>query len=352
VSLPPDRRLLLVAGAGLPFVKLAALLWMCLMPGTAPAASFDHASWGRVFQRSGSGEGHVDDSPPLAKAARLEGTGAAHFARTPRSQPRHPEAAAPLETVPELDAAFRLMYQLQFADARARISAWQKDHPADSFGFAALAATYLFEELYRQGVFTSAFFLDDKRFLEGIEGKPDEARRRGFLDAIHRAHELAGSRLAANTGDAEALFVLTISNGMLADYTSLIEKRHLAALKFVREAEDYSKRLLVLEPGMKDGYVALGTANYIIGSLPGYKQFFLRLGGIHGDRARGMAQLEQAVRGGHYLQPFAKIMLALVSLREKQPDRARMLLSSLAHEFPANPVFLEELDRITPKISQ
>lgn len=263
-----------------------------------------------------------------------------------------PSSAATLQTVPELDAAFHLMYELRFAEARSRLAAWQQDHPDDPFGYAALAATYLFEELYRQGVFTSAFFLDDKRFLEGIDARPDEERRRGFLDAIHRAQDLAGRRLAANPIDAEALFVHTISSGMLSDYTSLIEKRHLAALKFVREAEEYSRRLLAVEPGMLDAYVALGTANYIIGSLPGYKQFFLRLGGIHGDRARGMSQLAQAVNGGHYLQPFAKIMLALVSLREKEPDRARLLLQDLARDFPTNPVFKKELDLLTPKISR
>lgn len=259
--------------------------------------------------------------------------------------------AAP-EFVPELDAAFHLMYELQFAEARARLAAWQKDHPDDSFGHASLAATYLFEELYRQGVFTSAFFLDDKRFLEGVEGRPDEERRRRFLDAVHRAQDLAGRRLAASAGDAEALFVLTISSGMLADYTSLIEKRHIRALKFVREAEDYSKRLLAVQPNRLDAYVALGTANYIIGCLPGYKQFFLRIAGIKGDRARGISQIEQAARGGHYLQPFARIILALVSLREKQPDRARLLLQDLARDFPTNPVFHKELDLLTPKVSR
>lgn len=260
-------------------------------------------------------------------------------------------AAATLQPVPELDAAFHMMYELRFAEARGRIAAWQKDHPDDPFGHAALAATYLFEEFYRQGVFTSAFFLDDKKFLGGIDGRPDEERRRRFLDAIHRAQDLAARRLAANPRDTEALLAHTISSGMLCDYTSLIEKRHWPALKFVREAEDYSKRLLAVEPGMLDAYVALGTANYIIGSLPGYKQFFLSIGGIRGDRARGMSQLQQAVTGGHYLQPFAKIMLALVSLREKDPGRARLLLQDLARDFPTNPVFQKELDLLTPEIS-
>jgi len=273
-------------------------------------------------------------------------------AASARTALRTAAGSAAFQSIPEIEAAFRLMYELQFSEARTRIAAWQKVHPDDAFGYAAFAATYQFEELYRQGVFTSAFFLDDNKFLEGVEGRPDPERGKGFLDAIQRAQNLAGARLAANANDAESLFVLTLADGMLSNYTSLIEKRHLAALKYVREAEAYSKRLLAVEPDMLDAYVALGFANYIIGSLPSYKQFFLRIGGIKGDRARGIAELEQTVSGGHYLRPFAKIMLALVLVREKQPQRARTLLAELSNEFPANPLYRKELDLLTPKISR
>jgi hypothetical protein len=34
----------------------------------------------------------------------------------------------------------------------------------------AVAGTYLFEELYLQGVLTSDFFLNEEKFLHGIDG--------------------------------------------------------------------------------------------------------------------------------------------------------------------------------------
>jgi len=49
--------------------------------------------------------------------------------------------------------------------ALAEFEAWQKSHPRDPLGSVSEAAAYLFEECYRQGVLTSEFFLDDKRFL-------------------------------------------------------------------------------------------------------------------------------------------------------------------------------------------
>ena len=49
-------------------------------------------------------------------------------------------------------------------------------HSKSAEGEAAIAASYLFEELYRQKVLNSDFFLNDKKFRDGIEGKPDPER--------------------------------------------------------------------------------------------------------------------------------------------------------------------------------
>ena len=70
--------------------------------------------------------------------------------------------------VPELDTGFHLLYELKPEEARGQFEALQKSHPEDPLGSAAEAAAYLFEECYRQGVLTSQFFLDDRRFLGKI----------------------------------------------------------------------------------------------------------------------------------------------------------------------------------------
>lgn len=46
---------------------------------------------------------------------------------------------------------------------------------------------------------------------------------------------------------------------------------------------------------------------------------------------------------GHYLRPFAKIMLALAALREKETEVARKQLVELVSEFSENPLFSSEL---------
>jgi hypothetical protein len=248
--------------------------------------------------------------------------------------------------VPELDTGFHLLYELKFEEARKQFNAWQRAHPEDPLGSASEAASYLFEECYRQGVLTSEFFLDDKRFLGKIPLNPDPKLRAAFFAADKRAQDLAQRRLKTNPDNPNALFALSLSLGMQADYASLIDKRQLDSLKKIREADVYSKRLLVVAPDAADAYLGLGTANYIIGSLPGSKKFFLGFAGIHGDKNVGIRQLGIAADHGHYLRPFAKILLALVALREKETEVARAQLKELVTEFPANPLFAGELAKL------
>jgi hypothetical protein len=248
--------------------------------------------------------------------------------------------------VPELEAGFHLLYELKTVEARAQFSSWQEAHPEDPLGSASEAASYLFEECYQQGILTSDFFLDNKRFLGKVALKPDPALRAAFFAADKQAQDLAELRLKTFPDDTNALFAITLSLGMEADYAALIDKQQMDSLKMIRDADKYAKRLLAIAPEGADAYLTLGTANYIIGSLPGYKKLFLGFAGIHGDKKEGIRQLGLAAAGGHYLRPFAKIMLALAALREKKPEVARVQLLELVTEFPENPLFASELAKL------
>jgi hypothetical protein len=249
--------------------------------------------------------------------------------------------------IPELDAGFHLLYELKPREARAQFGAWQKSHPQDPLGYASEAASYLFEECYRQGVLTSDFFLDNKRFLGKIPLKPDPHLQAAFFASVKQTQDLAQLRLKTNPDDPNALFAMSLGLGMQADYASLIDKRQLDSLRNIREADTYSNKLLKVVPDAADAYLGLGTANYIIGSLPGPKKFVLGFAGIHGDKKKGIEQLETAANHGHYLRPFAKILLALTALREKRPEVARAQLAQLAAEFPENSIFASELAKLS-----
>ncbi len=243
----------------------------------------------------------------------------------------------------ELETGFHLLYELKPQEARLQFADWETTHPGDPLGSASQAASYLFEECYRQGVLTSAFFLDDSRLLGDVAGTPDPALRTAFFAADQRAQDLARRRLETNPNDVNDLFAMALSVGLQADYASLIDKRQRESLSMLRDADKYATQLLAVAPDAADAYLTLGAANYIVGSLPVHKRFFLVFVGIHGDKRRGMRQLEIAAATGHYLRPFAKILLALAALREKQIEVARTQLTELVEEFPTNPLFANEL---------
>ncbi len=251
----------------------------------------------------------------------------------------------------QLETGFHFLYDLKPVEAQTQFHAWEKSHPEDPLGSALEAANYLLEECYRQGVLTSEFFLADKRPEDKKNLKPDPARRAGFFAAFQRAQDLAQARLKAVPNDVNALFAMTLSLGMQANYTSLIENRQLESLNMMRDAARYSRQLLGIDGNVADAYLALGAMNYMVGSLPGHQKFFLGFKGIHGDEKAGIQQLQIVATRGHYLRPFAKMLLGLAALRQKKPDVARSQFSELAAEFPSNPLFASELSKLSPVAS-
>jgi hypothetical protein len=248
--------------------------------------------------------------------------------------------------VAELKEGFRLLYVQKYPEAREQFSGWTSAHPKDPFGFVATAASYLFEEFYRQSVLTSDFFLDDKKFLRGIEGKPDPERLKNFDMELAEARKLAGARLAKDKNDAAGLFALTMAAGMESNADSILEKKHLDGLKRMKEANEHAKLLLAQRPDANDAWVAPGSADYIIGCLSGGARMVLWFGGIHGDKKLGMELVGKTADKGRYLEPFAKVLLALAARREKQDALALKLLRELTEEFPDSPLFAAEYAKV------
>jgi hypothetical protein len=113
-------------------------------------------------------------------------------------------------------------------------------------------------------------------------------------------------------------------------------------LKRMKEANKYAECLLANYADATDAYIALGIANYIIGSQSTGSRFALWFDGIHGDKKLGMEQVAETAENGRYLRPFAKIILALAARREKQNALAERLLRELSEQYPGNALFASE----------
>jgi hypothetical protein len=165
---------------------------------------------------------------------------------------------------------------------------------------------------------------------------------KNFQEALESARKLAKQLQAKNARNPEAFFALTLAAGMESNADMMLKKQHIESLKRLKEGNEYAKQLLLEQPDANDAYVALGTANYVIGSLSGGARFMLWFGGVHGDKKLGMEQLGKTIDGGRYLQPFAKILLALAARREKQDVVAQKLLRELSEEYPESSLFAAE----------
>jgi hypothetical protein len=247
---------------------------------------------------------------------------------------------------PSLDQGFRLLYNLDFDQAHQVFLSWEREHPQDPVGPTAEAAGILFSEFHRLGVLEGQFFENDKKFLDRDKQDPDSGVRDRFNAALDHAQNVASTRLAANAKDRDALFAMTLSSGLRADYAALIEKKNMASLHYTREANDWADQLLAVDPNCYDARVATGFSKYIIGSMAAPVRWFLRMGGVSGDKKQGIVELQMTADHGQYLGPFARILLAIAYVRDKDDTRARQLLASLRDEFPKNTLFTHEIARL------
>jgi hypothetical protein len=153
-------------------------------------------------------------------------------------------------------------------------------------------------------------------------------------------------KLARDPRDRDALLAMTLATGLRSDYAALIEKRNMASLHYTKEATAWAGQLLATDPTCYDAHLATGISRYIIGSMSAPVRWILRVGGIAGDKREGIAELQTTAAKGQLLAPFARILLAIAYVRENDVPGARVLLASLQKDFPNNPLFERELQRL------
>ena len=238
------------------------------------------------------------------------------------------------------------MYNLEFPAAHATFRSYQQTYPADPMGYVSNAAAYLFSEFDRLHILESDLFIDDKKFDGRQKVTPDLAVKMEFEKELAKSDDLASEVLVQKPDDKNALFAQLMANGLRADYAALIEKRNLASLGYMKTSRAIAQKLLTIDPTCYDAYLALGVENYLLGINPAPVRWVLRMTGAQTDKKEGLERLRLTADKGHYLAPFARLLLAVAALRDKDRQTARTLLAGLAREFPGNQLYVTELARI------
>jgi hypothetical protein len=260
-------------------------------------------------------------------------------------------ASLPAEDHPpgtELYGGWLKMYDLKFDDAHQDFAGWKRDHPADSLGPASKAAAYLFSELARLGALESELFVDDSRFKNRPKLTPDKSKGALFVQEIAEAEHLADASLQKSAVDPNALFVKSLTFGLRADYAGLVEKRSFAALDYTKQGRVFADKLLAADPQAFDAYLGPGVENYLLSLKAAPLRVLLRMTGSNVDREKGIEEIRQTAQHGYYLEPFAKLLLAVAAMRDNNSGGARQILEELHRRFPDNELYSREMNRIEP----
>lgn len=256
-----------------------------------------------------------------------------------------PLSAAPLSGTP-LNDGYYAMYNLDFATAHAYFQQWMTAHPEDPLGPASDAAAYIFSEFDRLGVLDIELFADDNRFTSRKRPEVDQARKKGFYDRIAQAERLADAALQRNPKDANAFYCKAVTSGMQADWASLIDRHEYGAYKFSELASKYAKQALAINPTLYDANLAPGIENYMLSLKPAPIRWILGMAGAGTNKAEGVRLITLTAEHGHYLAPFARLMLAVGELRDGRVQQGKEILLKLSKEFPQNTQYQRQIARL------
>ncbi|MCL4784353.1 MAG: hypothetical protein KJZ70_15070, partial [Bryobacterales bacterium] len=205
----------------------------------------------------------------------------------PQATVRRPDNQAIQDT-------FNALYNFHFSKARNTINLYISKHPGDPLGYSVLASVYLFQELDRLSILEGEFFESDDRIKDKKKLKPDPVLRAEIYDNVAKAQRIAHSILKRDPNDTNALFSMTITEGMTMDYMALVEKRQSSSLKYARSAQSYAVRTLAVDPEFYDVYCTTGFSEYLLGSIPFFLRWFIKFDDTEGSKEAGLKKLQVA----------------------------------------------------------
>ena len=250
--------------------------------------------------------------------------------------------AASLHETMAAQPGFTEFYNLDYEEALVMFGAEADRAPTSPDAYNHIAQTLLYREMYRAGMLSSDFFVGTK-FAHAPKLVLNEADDKKFHDSLNRAISLCQEKIATNADDTSALYAMGVSYGLRGNYSFLVKKAWVDALRDVSEARKLHRRVTELDPEFTDAKLTQGVNDYIVGSLPLHWKLFGFLGGFRGDKQRGIRTLNEVAERGRLNRVDAMILLAAVYLREKRPESAIPVLTELTEAFPKNSVVKVEL---------
>jgi tetratricopeptide (TPR) repeat protein len=253
---------------------------------------------------------------------------------------------------PDVAAGFDHFYNLEFDQAIAIFRAASRKRPNEAAPFNHLAQAILYREMFRTGALETELVSGGNAFLRRARMNPSPSDAREFDDAIATSMRICRERLAANPDDKTSLFAMGVAHGLRANYSFLVRKAWMDALRDATASRKAHARLTEIDPNRTDAKLTQGLHEYIVAGLPWYYRTLGLLAGFRGDRVQGIKTVELVYSKGELNRDAAALLLATIYRRERRPAEAVPLLTRLAPKYPRNYLLWFELAQMHGDLGQ
>lgn len=249
----------------------------------------------------------------------------------------------PMNYDPQVRAAFKEFYNLDYSGAVQDFDRYHGEHPGDPQATAYLLNAIIFQELYRQDLLDTTFYANDG-FLTGRHATEEDPKKRDQIFGLaDEAVQEADWRLSQNLNDVNALFARAWVRSLRCTYVAMVERAYGTGFHLATKARDDAARVLELDPNYVDAKLITGVYEYVVGALPWPFKLMIGFAGITGSKATGLAMLRDDGDRGVLTRLDAKTAIALFLRREGKYDEAIQVVIELKNEYPHDFLFcLEE----------
>jgi tetratricopeptide (TPR) repeat protein len=210
-----------------------------------------------------------------------------------------------------------LVFDMQFEQANKIFDEMIRMDPENAIGYFLKSKSYLWMYL---------FSTNDKEHIERS------------LELFLKTIDIAKEMLNKNEDDIDALFYVGNAYGYIGRRCGETGS-WIKAFWYGRKGANYLKKVIKKDHDYYDAYYGLGMYHYYTSVLPKFiKVLSFLLGGLEGDREKGIDEVILASSKGNLTRSEAKLLVAaeIYLNYEKNYEAALPLLKELTTEYPHN----------------
>jgi tetratricopeptide (TPR) repeat protein len=238
------------------------------------------------------------------------------------------------------DQSTDALYNLDFNTALHGYETLTREYPESPRYWNALASAIYLHIMYDQEKLSMESFSGSSLGTKDSKDAVNPADEKRLRDTVAIAIAKADAILKQNPKDLRGLYAKGISNAILAGFEAGAKRSYLTAGGKGKAARDLHQQVLAIDPSFDDARLSIGAFNYVVGVVPGFIRFGLKLIGISGDgKEVGIQQLETAAAKGKDVSTDARMFLIVVYTREKRYEQAIKIVNELHARYPRNFIF-------------